>query len=414
MRPPSRRSVVLLAPAAVAALAASGAAPAGATSTVAPTTAITVAKDAGKALRAPGLRVGATGSAWAGGRTVTVPVTGATAGTTPTVTHTATAGLRVRAGRRSVLVRGLRADLRAGTVRATVGRRAVTVFALRGVRVATAADGTRTAAATLRVSPTGARVLRGALRVRRLRAGTFGTLRVLLPAAVATPAPATPAPAPIVLPGPPTAPAAAAPAPTTPDASPAVEVVRGAPSLDWTILSSWIGYLTNGGGRVETAEGAGRTASGSVLFPSAGGAIAADGTGTVRYAGAVRFVQASHGIDMTFSDFSVTFGPTEAPVVRAVLVNRNGAAAGSPVHVPDGPGTRQPLDFGRLRLAEARSVGPEGDVRLYERVPVHLTAEAANPFGFYAADQVFGSMNVRAALVPPAPTTPTDPGSGAR
>ncbi|MGX6450139.1 hypothetical protein ACVU7I_19035, partial [Patulibacter sp. S7RM1-6] len=136
MRPSRRRVVVLLAPVVLAALAApAGAAPAGASATV-----LTVSGHATKALRAPGLKVGAAGPATARGRRVTVPVATIGAGARPTVVHGAAAGLRLRRAGRAVVVRGLRVDLRRRTVRARVGRRTITAFALTGVRVATAAD----------------------------------------------------------------------------------------------------------------------------------------------------------------------------------------------------------------------------------------------------------------------------------
>ncbi|MGX6448948.1 HtaA domain-containing protein, partial [Patulibacter sp. S7RM1-6] len=267
---------------------------------------------------------------------------------------------------------------------------------------------------SLRVSTAGARALRTALRTPRLRAGTLGTLRIALSAPASAPSPApvpvvvptpTPTPTPVAVvpttPAPPAAPAVPAPTVPTAPATPGVVVPTGVPSLDWTIRSSWLSYLAGGGGVVETSGGAARTTTGSYLFPTAGGSVDADGAGTVRYAGAVRFRQANHGIDMEFADFEIAFpGDGTAPRVTATFTNRNGDAAGAPVSGGQaGDGESERIAFGTLSLSEAK-IRDEGDVRLVERASVLLSKAAADPFLFYKENDPFGAMSIRAAIAP--------------
>jgi hypothetical protein len=163
--------------------------------------------------------------------------------------------------------------------------------------------------------------------------------------------------------------------------------VSTTPGLDWTIRSSWLNYLSGGGGYVESA-GAERLPSGAYAFPSAAGTVDAGGLGTLDTTGAVRFIQKNHYIDMEFSDFRFVLDGTSAPTVTATYTDRN--------TLPSTPydGVPRRITFGTLDLA---GIVPErqGDLLVLRRVPVHLSAEAAEPFLYYKAGEAFGAMTLR-------------------
>jgi hypothetical protein len=395
---PSRRRSVLLGVALALAVPLAGA---GVAQGAAPSRSVlTVGAGAPGALRAPGLRVLPLGGATGTGRRVVVPVASAGGGARPAVVHAPAAGLRVLLAGRAVRVLDLRMAARGTTLTARVGSRRVGLLALAGVRTSSSATGARTLSARVSVTPAGARALRTALRAPRLRAGRLGTLTTSLAAPAAVPGPPA-GPGPAAVPGPPAVPAVpaapgtpaapAAPAPAAP-ATPApadplpADPVSTTPGLEWTIRGSWLSYLSGGGGRVEST-GAERLASGAYAFPAATGGVDAEGRGAFATTGAVRFRQENHGIDMEFADFAFALG-AGSPTVTAVYTDRN--SLGGVV----GDGVPRRIDFGTLDL---KDVAPEreGDLLVLRRVPVHLSAEAAEPFLYYQPGEAFGSMTLR-------------------
>jgi hypothetical protein len=382
-----------------AGVAASSAAPAtpaagtrAATRTVG-STVITLSPSAAQALRAPGLQFAPAGEASGSSRLVGLPVKSVGAGDRPTVRHAARDGLRLRVGGRSALLRDLRVTLsgKAG-ISARIGGARVAVLALRSVRVRGSAEATRTFDATARLTPAGVRRLRTALRVPRLRVGTLATVRISLIAATTpipvdpAPSPAAPAPAPAPA-GPPTA--------ATPLPAPAPEITT--PSLDWTIRSSWLGYLAAGNGTVSADAGASRTATGSYLLPATGGTVDAAGVGTVTLAGSVRFRHPGHGIDMEFGALEVRLDGTQRPVVMTTFTDRNTQVPGAPGDVTPGGGAEKRIALGTLGLADA-TVTREGGQYVIRRAPILLSAEAAKPFLSYKEGDALGAMTLRAPL----------------
>jgi hypothetical protein len=374
--------------AAVAAPAASASPTAASPRAAAPalgSTIVTISPTAADALRAPGVRLGPVGGASGSERLVGMPVKAVGPGTRPTITHAARDGFRIRVGTRSVVLRDLRVTLKgAPGISARIGRRRVAALALRSVRIRGDVGEMRSITAKARVTAAGARALRTGLRAPRLRAGVLGDVRVTLVAPPSTPAPA-PAPAP---------PAAAPVAPAAPVAT-VPETVT--PSLDWTIRSSWLSYLAGGNGTVTADGGATRTATGSYLLPAAGGTVDATNAGTVTHAGAVRFRQPGHGIDMEFGAFEVLLDGTQRPQVMAVFTDRNTTVGGAPIEGEPGSGIPERIVFGTLNLAEA-TVTREAGQYVVRRAPILLSAKAAEPFLFYKEGDAFGAMTLRAPL----------------
>lgn len=317
---------------------------------------VTIDRDAARSLGAPGLRI------------------------TPS-----SAGLTMKLGRRSAVVRGL-------TGSSTIAGRRVAAFTLTG-RTTRTADATRVVTARLRLTAAGAKALRPRLRAPRLRAGTIGTLRTETRVPVRTTAPSTSAPAPATTPAAPAPAPAPAPQPAAPPAPqpelPPVSNATALPGADWTVRGSWLNYLAAGRGQALAQDGATRTTTGSFSLPPVSGALdPATGHGTLTTRGTARFVHASHGIDMSFSDLRFTIDGTQA-IVDATFTDRN-TLAGS-----EGTGVPTPIRLGRLVLDDVTPTRLDGDVVL-TRVPLRLSAEAAKPFMYYAADEAFGAITLRA------------------
>jgi hypothetical protein len=313
-----------------------------------------------------------------------LPVASSGSGARPALSLAPTAGLRFRLRGRAVLARELRVAAGASAITGRVGTRRVRLLALSGVRTATASSGARTLSARVAVTSTGARALRAGLRAPRLRAGALGTWSTTLAAPASAPAPATATPPVAVTPAPVApAPTAPAPAPAAPAPADPVSTTAG---LEWTIRGSWLSYLTGGGGRVEST-GAERLTSGAYAFPAAAGTVDAGGIGTLDTTGAVRFRQENHYIDMEFSDFAFALDGSTTPTVTATYTDRNTLPGETYIGVP------RRITFGTLDLA---GIVPErqGDLLVLRRVPVHLSAEAAEPFLYYQPGEAFGSMTL--------------------
>jgi hypothetical protein len=351
-------------------------------------TVFTLSPSAARSLRAPGLQLAPAGEASGSARIVGLAAQHVGAGARPTVRHAARDGVRLRVGGRSVLLRDLRVTLsgKAG-INARIGGARVSVIQLRSLRMQGSPEATRTFTAKARLTPAGVRRIKATLRTPRLRAGTLATVRVTL-VATTTPIPVDPAPAPA--PATPAAPPTAGlPAPAAPEAT--------TPSLDWTIRSSWLGYLAAGNGTVAADGGATRTATGSYLLPAAGGTVDAAGTGAIALAGSVRFRHPGHGIDMEFGAFEVLLDGTQRPVVMATFTDRNTKVEGAPGNVGPGGGAVTRIPFGTLDLAEA-TVTREAGHYVVRRAPILLSAEGAKPFLAYKAGDALGAMTLRAPL----------------
>lgn len=360
-------------------------------------TVLTLSPSAPRSLRAPGFSLAPAGNASGSARLVGLAVTSVGPGSRPLVRHAAADGVRFRVGSRSVLLRDLRITLSGrARVEARVGRSRVAVLALSNVQVRGSADTARSFTARVSLTAAGVRRLRAGLRVPRLRAGKLGTLRVGLTAPAASsaagsaPGPAAPE---SVAPAAPATPASPAPAPAVPE--------NTTPSLDWTVRSSWLGYLSAGNGTATADGGATRTASGSFLLPAAGGTVDAAGVGTIEQSGSVRFRQAGHGIDMEYSAFVVHLDGTPRPRITALYTDRNTAVGGAPIEVDPGDGSAKRITLGTLDLAEPTvTITRENGQYVVRRAPILLSAEAAKPYSFYHEGDAFGAMTLRAPLAP--------------
>ncbi|WP_022929792.1 HtaA domain-containing protein [Patulibacter americanus] len=353
-------------------------------------TVFTLSSSAARSLRAPGLQLAPAGEASGSARIVGLATQHVGAGARPTVRHAPRDGVRLRVGGRSVLLRDLRVTLsgKAG-ISARIGGARVSAIELRSVRMQGSAEATRTFTAKARLTAAGVRRIKAGLRTPRLRAGTLATVRVTLIAAT-TPIPVDPAPAPAApAPVPAAPPTAGAPAPAVPETT--------TPSLDWTIRSSWLGYLAAGNGTVGADGGATRTATGSYLLPAAGGTVDAAGVGAIALSGSVRFRHPSHGIDMEFGAFEVRLDGTQRPVVMATYTNRNTEVEGAPGNVGPGGGAVTRIPFGTLDLAES-VVTREAGQYVIRRAPILLSAEGAAPFIAYHEGDALGAMTLRAPL----------------
>ncbi|GAA3036403.1 HtaA domain-containing protein [Microbacterium dextranolyticum] len=140
--------------------------------------------------------------------------------------------------------------------------------------------------------------------------------------------------------------------PTVPTAPP-VETVPGG-SLRWAISSSFAGYVTGSIAHGQIAVGGGATRSGGLFqFGQAttGGYDAASGTGTIDYAGSVRFTGHGGVLDVTISNpqvritsptsatLSVTSGGGSVPFATLDLGAASRSSAGGAVTYTDAPAT---------------------------------------------------------------------------
>lgn len=353
---------------------------------------------------------------------LTLPVASTRLG--PTSTASLSGHLTLRAGRRTLMLRGLRLTVtsRATSLSATTGGARVTV--LRSRTGATPRGTILTLRrGALKLTAAGSRAMRTTLG-RRVRAGTTlgvvsGTLgRPTVPTGGATtgpPATTTPRPvtgtAPAATTPPPsttpptttppttnvyTAPCTTAPAtlptagPGTPPPAPlpaltTTSAVTSASTLTWGVRESWRWYLKNLGGLTAAWDGATvgpdtTTSSGPAFgiftFPGAPagggayeqGATAADDRAIVPLRGRVDFCHGTHGFRITLSNPTVVIDGANSRIVADADTNHDGTLM---------PNER--LDIARLDLTAITPVRAAGTVT-WTGVPATFLQGGAKTF----------------------------------
>ena len=211
-----------------------------------------------------GLTVTAVAPAKASSRGAALPTRTVTvAGPRATVAHRR-GGLRLRSRERTVELSAIRVRVGARsalTARVAGERRRLFVIAAPATRRTVDATGTSITDAPLRLTRSGAALLRERLRAPAIRTGRFGRIDL---DADATTAPAGTPTAPTVT-GPPT------PGGATLTARPAGAVAIVGGSVRWSPRASWLGYLQQGEGA--SAEGGATLDGATYILPVSGGCV---------------------------------------------------------------------------------------------------------------------------------------------
>ncbi|MGO4105279.1 HtaA domain-containing protein [Leifsonia sp. YAF41] len=174
--------------------------------------------------------------------------------------------------------------------------------------------------------------------------------------------------------------------PVTPPVTPPVSTRAPATgSLSWGVSQAFQDYITGpiARGSISVSNGA-TSGGGNYRFGQAGGSYSADTqTGTVNYAGAVRFVGHGGILDLNFSSPTVRIDSATSGVFQ-ITVN----------------GSR--VDLGTVNLA-ARSAMQNGAFTVTD-APVTLTSAGATAFqGFYAAGTALAPLSFTIGAVGAAP-----------
>lgn len=347
---------------------------------------------AARSLRAHGVAITARKPARAGPRRIVLPVA---KGSRARLVHRGAVVLRNRTARargRAVKLTAwqTRVAPRRATVTARLGRRRVPIFvATYRPKARTLGDGTVTVTrSTTRLTRPGAKALRRALRLRRLRPGVVGRARVKARLG-RTPAPVPPSPGGPVTPTPP-------PAPAPPVAQ---APITGA-TVTWWVRDSFIRYIETGEGATPSGGAvAGAPVQGPAhacpddprdpgplvydfTFPlRSGWHDAATGAALLQARGALRFSYAEHGIDLTARDPEVQLVPGSARVVATFTGSGNTRV--------DARGALMDLDL----ATATRTVN--GATVSYGPMRGRLAAGAGSLFGdFYRDGEPFGCFVV--------------------
>ncbi|HWV86931.1 MAG TPA: HtaA domain-containing protein [Capillimicrobium sp.] len=368
----------------IAALAAVGGVLAVAPAAGAQDTTIALKGPAARSLADQGVRVTAVAPARRRAARITLP-TGAVTISGRTATVRQKGALRLRAGRRVVVLRGL--EVRVGSrssLRATVGGRPRTIGAIAAPapRRSVQPTGTYVTEAPLRLTSSTVRMLRRELRRPGLRGGRLGTIDLeatTTPGSGGTHIPGAPEP---TVTGPPT------PGGATVATRPAGAVPVTGGAVRWSPRESWLGYLQSGGepasvGPPATFDGA------TYTLPITGGWFdPASGATVVDTAGSTSFRYAERFLDMRFANW--TWDLAGAPPKAVATVERaTGVEAGV-------VGSRQPI----LLLKPAAGARPavDGSTVTWTSVPATLAAEGVPIFRAYLYDTDQGSVTISATI----------------
>ncbi len=368
----------------IAALAAVGGVLAAAPAAGAQDTVIVLKGPGARALADQGVRVGAVAPARKRARRITLPL-GETTISGATATVRQRGALRLRAGRRSVVLRDLTVTVgRRSTVSARVGGRTRTVAAIDApaARRSVQPTGTYVTEAPLRLTASTVRLLRRELRRPGLRGGRLGTIDL---EAATTPAPSGTeipgAPDVVTVTGPPT------PGGGTVAARPAGAVSITGGTVHWSPRQSWLGYLESGdepAGAVPPAT----LADGTYAFPVTGGWYdPATGATVVDTAGGTVFRYPTRFLDMRFANWTWDLA---SPTPKAVATVERATGV-----KPGVVGSRQPI---LLLKPGATRPTVEGSTLTWASVPATLSAEGVPVFRAYLYDTDQGSLTISATL----------------
>lgn len=362
---------------------------------------------AAQALRADGVGIAPLGVADGGARRVVLPVRAGLVGSSVTVVRLG-GGISFTHGKRRLKLSGLRLTLgRRASVRGKLGGESLTLFqVLRGGQreVDPTRGSVRLGDLRLKLPRPIAREITERLQLKRSLPRGFGTLSVTKeglmqgggspssPAGPTNKAGATSCPLP----------STAGPAPEEPlpvATRPAGAVDITAATVSWDVRDSFIRYINTGEGTsVFGGAGAGapevRPGSSTPLtytfgFPFASGwhdpganpVDPADDRAALNFAGGVRFLYSSHGIDLR----------TSAPELELA-----GGASRAIFAVAEGEAAPEREVIVNLDLARAASVQAGGNTVTYERVPGAIPSGTATSVfaGFYAPGTDFGCFTV--------------------
>jgi hypothetical protein len=361
---------------------------------------------AAKQLERAGVAIGARRPA-AGRSRVTLPVTRADVGAIATVRLGG--ALRLRKGRRTVSLQGLRLSLRprGATLSAAVGGRRMSAlsgrYAPRRLSLDRSTGRVLLSTTTLKLARPAARRIARRLKLARVPGGALARLAVGIPAQTA---PGSTAP------GAPGAPGGGGSA-TTPQQSlprlarPATAVPITSASIDWHVRDSFVEYMNSGEG---TSVAGGATAGApqercgggasyvyDFAFPFAEGWYdPPSGTAAVYFEGAVRFRYSAHGIDITTSQPEIEINGESSRAIfrfkdadgdrRGVLANMKRI------------GTPAPAERCHGDTGPAGSANPQvsGTTYTYERMAGEVPDGTADSVfaGFYLAGDPFGWFTV--------------------
>jgi len=291
-----------------------------------------------------------------------------------TVSHRG--GLRVRAGRRVVVLSAIRVRVaRRSFLSARVGgkRRQVLAIAAPATRRTVDAGGTSITRAPARLTRSGAALLRApGLRGRRI-----ATIDLDADATTAQPgAPVAPSVA-----GPPT------PGGATLTARPATAVSVTGGRVRFTPRASWLGYLQQGEG-ASAEDGAAFDGTAYTLPISGGWFDRATGRGVIATTGTTRFRYSAHGIDTAYAGWTYDLAAPAPKAVATVARDASGA--------PGVEGSRRPIQL--VKGAGPAALGAGEATATWTDLPLTLSAEGVDLFRAYLYDSDQGRVTIEASL----------------
>ena len=327
-----------------------------------------------RGLRARGVKLSGLGGIKINPRQMKLPISGGSVAGWASLRHAG--AVKLASGKRSISLTALRLTLRsrAASISALVGRRRVTVFALRPARGAVTADA---AAESIKLKGTavsltaaGARAIRRALGLSSLSPGTFGTLTVS---------------------------AAPGGAVTKSSARPASAVQLASAEITWNVRESFIRYISTGEG---TTVSGGVTADAPVVIPptdvplsyvfhypfASGWSDEAAGKALAKGKGAVTFSFGDRDLKIAASDPEIVLDGKRS---HASFILRG--SAGEKL-----TGKRVVLMDLNPAKAASKTTSPDGKTITYERIPGTIPAGAETSVfaGFYVPGEEFGSISI--------------------
>ena len=330
--------------------------------------------DALRGLRARGVTLSGVGGIKINPRQMKLPISGGSVAGWASLRHAG--AVKLASGKRSISLTALRLTLRsrAASISALVGRRRVTVFALRPARGAVTADAgaksIKLKGTAVSLTAAGARAIRRALGLPSLSAGTFGTLTVS---------------------------AAPGGAVTKSSARPASAVALASAELTWNVRESFIRYISTGEG---TTVSGGVTADPPVVIPptdvplsyvfhypfAAGWSDQASGKALAKGKGAVTFSFGDRDLKIAASDPEIVLDGKRSHASFILRGSAGEKLTGKRVVLMD-------LDPAK---AASKTTSPDGKTITYERIPgtIPTGAETSVFAGFYVPGEEFGSISI--------------------
>ena len=327
-----------------------------------------------RGLRARGIKLSGLGGIKLDPRQMKLPISGGSVAGWASLRHAGS--IKLTSGKRSMSLTALRTTLRsrAASISALVGRRRVTLFALRPARGAVTADAAaesiKLRGTAVSLTAAGARAIRRALGLRALPAGTFGTLTV-----------------------------SAAPGGAVAKASarPASAVNLASAEITWNVRESFIRYISTGEG---TSVSAGATADPPVVIPPTDVPLSYAfhypfASGWLDDASGKALAKGTGGVTFSFGERRIKIAAADPEIVldgkrsHASFILRG--SAGEKL-----TGKRVVLMDLNPAKAASKTTSPDGKTITYERIPGTIPAGAQTSVfaGFYVPGEEFGSISI--------------------